>query len=219
MKGPTWRVSGIPTKRVWAGGRTDTPNKRGVLNRSFLWKSEDDAAEIKFTFERFVSISQKELCLVRVTAEMLKGSADLEFHPRLDGNVTNEDANYEEMFWEEAGRTLDAPVSLSTKTIPNPFGIDQFTVTAAMSNRISGLGQTGCNESGLLVEETFSGLVSAGEKVVLDKRVAIVTSRDIPDAEQAFIAKKMATEAAGEGYDRLLAAHERAWKARWRKRT
>ena len=191
--------------------------QRGVLNRSFLWKSEDDAAEIKFTFERFVSISQKELCLVRVTAEMLKGSADLEFHPRLDGNVTNEDANYEEMFWEEAGRTLDAPVSLSTKTIPNPFGIDQFTVTAAMSNRISGLGQTGCNESGLLVEETFSGLVSAGEKVVLDKRVAIVTSRDIPDAEQAFIAKKMATEAAGEGYDRLLAAHERAWKARWAK--
>ena len=156
---------------------------------------------------------------MRVTAEMLKGSADLEFHPRLDGNVTNEDANYEEMFWEEAGRTLDAPVSLSTKTIPNPFGIDQFTVTAAMSNCISGLGQTGCNESGLLVEETFSGLVSAGEKVVLDKRVAIVTSRDIPDAEQAFIAKKMATEAAGEGYDRLLAAHERAWKARWRKRT
>lgn len=78
--------------------------------------------EIKFTFERFVSISQKELCLVRVTAEVLKGSADLEFHPRLDGNVTNEDANYEEMFWEEAGRTLDAPVSLSTKTIPNPFG-------------------------------------------------------------------------------------------------
>jgi maltose phosphorylase len=191
--------------------------RRGVLNRSFLWKSEDDAAEIKFTFERFVSISQKELCLVRVTAEVLKGSADLEFHPRLDGNVTNEDANYEEMFWEEAGRTLDAPVSLSTKTIPNPFGIDQFTVTAAMSNRISGLGQTGCNESGLLVEETFSGLVSAGEKVVLDKRVAIVTSRDIPDAEQAFIAKKMATEAAGEGYDRLLAAHERAWKARWAK--
>ena len=191
--------------------------QRGVLNRSFLWKSEDDAAEIKFSFERFVSISQKELCLVRVTAEMLKGSADLEFHPRLDGNVTNEDANYEEMFWEEAGRTLDAPVSLSTKTIPNPFGIDQFTVTAAMSNRISGLGQTGCNESGLLVEETFSGLVSAGEKVVLDKRVAIVTSRDIPDAEQAFIAKKMATEAAGEGYDRLLAAHERAWKARWAK--
>ena len=191
--------------------------QRGVLNRSFLWKSEDDAAEIKFTFERFVSISQKELCLVRVTAEVLKGSADLEFHPRLDGNVTNEDANYEEMFWEEAGRTLDAPVSLSTKTIPNPFGIDQFTVTAAMSNCISGLGQTGCNESGLLVEETFSGLVSAGEKVVLDKRVAIVTSRDIPDAEQAFIAKKMATEAAGEGYDRLLAAHERAWKARWAK--
>ena len=44
--------------------------QRGVLNRSFLWKSEDDAAEIKFTFERFVSISQKELCLVRVTAEV-----------------------------------------------------------------------------------------------------------------------------------------------------
>jgi maltose phosphorylase len=190
---------------------------RGVLNRNFIWKSEGDAAEIKFTFERFVSISQKELCLVQVTAEVLKGSADLEFHPRLDGNVTNEDANYEEMFWEEAGRTLDAPVSLSAKTIANPFGIDQFTVTAAMSNHVSGLGQTGSNESGLLVEETFSGLVSTGEKVVLDKYVAVITSRDIPDAEQAFIAKKMASEAAGEGYDMLIAAHERAWEARWAK--
>ena len=112
----------------------------------------------------------------------VKGSADLEFHPRLDGNVTNEDANYEEMFWEEAGRTLDAPVSLSAKTIPNPFGIEQFTITAAMSNRVSGLGQTGSNESGLLVEETFSGIVTAGEKIVLDKYVAIITSRDILDA-------------------------------------
>ena len=191
--------------------------RRGVLNRSFIWKSEDDTAEIKFTFERFVSISQKELCLVQVTAEVLKGSADLEFHPRLDGNVTNEDANYEEMFWEEAGRTLDAPVSLSTKTIPNPFGVDQFTVTAAMSNRISGLGQTGSNESSLLVEETFSGSISAGEKAVLDKYVAVITSRDIPDAEQAFIAKKMAGEAAVEGYDALFSAHERAWEARWAK--
>ena len=121
------------------------------------------------------------------------------------------------MFWEEAGRTLDAPVSLSVKTIPNPFGINQFTVTAAMSNRISGLGRTGSNESGLLVEETFSGLVSAGEKVVLDKYVAVITSRDILDAEQAFIAKKMVTEAAGEGYATLLDAHERAWEARWAK--
>ena len=86
-----------------------------------------------------------------------------------------------------------------------------------MSNRISGLGQTGSNESSLLVEETFSGSISAGEKAVLDKYVAVITSRDIPDVEQAFIAKKMAGEAAVEGYDALFSAHERAWEARWAK--
>ena len=33
MKGPAWRVSGIPTKRVLAGGRTDTPEYFGkVIN-------------------------------------------------------------------------------------------------------------------------------------------------------------------------------------------
>jgi maltose phosphorylase len=203
-------------KQTVADFRMELDMRRGVLDRSFIWKNED-AAEVKFTFQRFVSIAQKELCLVRVTAEVLKGSVDLEVHPRLDGNVTNEDANYEEIFWEEAGRTLDAPVSLSAKTIPNPFGVEQFTVTAAMSNRLSGLGQTGSNESGLLVEETFSGIVSAGQKAVLDKHVAVITSRDIPDAEQAFFAKKLADEAAETGYAALLAAHERAWEERWTK--
>lgn len=104
------------------------------------------------------------------------------------------DANYEEMFWRKLVTPASCAASLSTKTIPNPFGVDQ--VHGHCSNEqphFPDWNQTGCNESGLLVEETFLDSFPRGEKVVLDKRVAIVTSRDIPDAEQAFIAKKMAS--------------------------
>jgi len=191
--------------------------KQALLNRSFVWRSEDSGTVVRFRFQRFVSIVKKEIASIQLTAEVLSGHAALTLHSRLDSNVTNEDANYDEMFWTEVARSIDAPASLTAKTIPNPFGIEQFAVTASMLNIGDGLGKTSSNESPLLVEETFFGNVSSGEKVSFTKYVAIVTNRDIPESEQATAAKDLVKEAAAVGYEGLVAEHVAAWSARWQR--
>ena len=195
--------------------RLELDMRQGLLNRGFVWKSGNGETVVRFTFQRAVSIAKKELALIRIEAEVLDGTADVTFHPRLDSNVTNEDANYEEMFWTEVARSIDAPVRLTAKTIPNQFGIEQFTVTAAMMNVADGLEKTSSNESPLLVEETFNGTIASGGKLTFTKYVAIVTSRDVPEEGQAAVAKTVLEQAASKGYDSLIAEHVAAWAERW----
>lgn len=61
---------------------------------------------------------------------MLEGTGTITLHSKLDGDVQNEDSNYEEHFWEErAIETQETLGFVTTKTIPNNFEIERFTVT------------------------------------------------------------------------------------------
>lgn len=70
--------------------------KEGILTRSYVWEKAE--LEIKFTFTRFVSIATKELAVIKVEADVLKGNPTIEMVPHLDGDVVNEDSNYDENF-------------------------------------------------------------------------------------------------------------------------
>ena len=62
----------------------------------------------------------------------MEGTGTITLHSKLDGDVQNEDSNYEEHFWEErAIETQETLGFVTTKTIPNNFEIERFTVTAA----------------------------------------------------------------------------------------
>lgn len=110
--------------------------KTGVLTRRFVWTSEDKATEIQFVFTRFLSIVDKEMAVIQVKAEVLKGQPEISLKPGLDNQVHNEDANYEEMFWEQVSENV-APASVTVRTIKNNFGIEQFTVTGLMLNDVT----------------------------------------------------------------------------------
>lgn len=184
--------------------------QNGVLTRSFTIVVKD--AKIKLSFERFLSIVKKELGAIRFTAEVLQGTADIKVVSKLDSNVHNEDSNYDEMFWEEKGLGHLTDFSyLSVETIPNNFGIERFAVTAAMQHSLA---SADTEETTLAVTDSFSQQVSAGEKMILDKKVVIVTSRDYPLAEQVSQVKALLADY-DLSFDELKAEHVDAWHKRW----
>lgn len=189
----------------------------GTLRRSFIWKDATGDVEIRFSFLRFLSIVDKEIAVIQVSAEVLKGSADLLFRPGLNNQVQNEDANYEEMFWERVAENAETPAFVSAKTVANPFEVERFTVTGAMLNEIDGLEKKESNTQAMQVDESFSGILKAGEKTVLNKYVAMVTSRDVPEEAQAEKARTLVKQAGEKGQEKLLEEHEAAWLARWQK--
>lgn len=190
--------------------------KTGVLTRRYVWTSANSETEIAFTFVRFLSIVDKEIAVIQVKAEVLKGNPEISMQPKLDNQVHNEDANYDDMFWERVAENV-APASVTARTIANDFGIERFTVTGLMINEVTGLQLAGAEVADLQAFETYTGSVHQGETVVLNKYVAMVTSRDIEPEQQEAKAAELAKAAQAKGFEQLLAEHVAAWDLRWQK--
>ncbi len=187
--------------------------RNGVLTREFTACSEK--AEVKFRFQRFVSIVKKELAFIKVEAEVLRGNADVQMVPKIEGNVTNEDSNYEEVFWTEKARILGECSGLTVETIPNDFEIEQFTVTTMMANQANRVQESLKTENHLLVEEELRFLLNQGDKATLVKYVAVVTSRDVATREQAAKAEQLVIAAKQQGWQLHFEQQTAAWAKRW----
>lgn len=186
--------------------------QNGVLTRTFTVNVGQ--AKIRFTFERFLSIVKQELAVLRLTAETIEGTAELKVVSKLDNNVQNEDSNYEEMFWLEKGRGHIEDISfLTTQTIPNDFGIEQFSVTGAMKHRTSTMGLQ--QDDPLEVAETFTYSLQENETIQLEKRVVVLTSRDVPESEQGEKAAHYLSRFDDASFEELLAEQNAAWASRW----
>lgn len=182
----------------------------GILARRFTVTV--GGATIAFSFERFLSIVKKELAMIRMDAEVLAGHADIHIVSKLDNNVQNEDSNYDEMFWEELAKGTTNDINhLTTRTVPNPFGIEQFTVTSAMTHNVL---PTTIETSDLAIAATFDFQANAGEKVHLEKEVVVLTSRDVAEEQQVATAIDYVTKF-GSDYDALRQEQADAWRKRW----
>lgn len=188
--------------------------KTGILNRSYIVTVGE--VQAKLTFERYVSVAQQELALIKVTVEVLAGAAEIKLTPKLDGNVQNEDSNYDENFWLEKNRHLGATPSLTMETLENPFGTPRFSVTTSMQNKTTG-GVKSQTESEKLVSETYTYQVNSGETIALEKYVAVVTSRDVPEEQQVSQAETLLQKALDSSWEELKTAHSHGWSQRWEK--
>lgn len=184
----------------------------GLLTRTFV--IEVGETSVKFRFERFLSIVQQELAAIRVTAEVLAGTADIQIISKIDGDVRNEDSNYDEMFWEAQQSGFEETIGfLTTKTIPNSFGIEQFSVTAAMKHITEA--EVGIVETKpLKVQQSFQATLQVNETIALEKQVIVLTSRDLPEAEQHGKAVQLLQENT-KTFAELLDEQNAAWAKRW----
>lgn len=191
----------------------DLDMHQGLLTRSFTLIKPD--CKIKFEFQRFLSTVIKEAALIKVRATVLEGKADLEFNSALDGNVTNEDSNYEEKFWQPLGEDLNSR-TIQLKTKPNPFGTPQFTVLLKESLRSddSPVEGNASNRMGYLSEKVSKHLEN-GESYELEKDVIVITSRDVKDEDQLEKANELMIKLQEKSFSENLADHEAVWKERW----
>lgn len=190
--------------------------KTGVLTREFTY--HDNETSVKFEFERYVSVFQQELALVKVKASVLKGSAEIIFGSTLDGQVKNEDSNYDELFWEEKSRSTEYNHAyLTMETIKNDFGTPRFSVTTMMRHRISSHAAPTYTEDEKFVGESYVTELDTNQSVTLEKRVAVITTRDIPEEEHYSEAKALLDKHEEKDWQELRERHDAVWAERWEK--
>lgn len=188
---------------------------QGLLTRSYVYEGKD--TKVKFEFNRFLSNKIKEAALIEVRATVLSGKAKIEFDATLDGNVVNEDSNYDEHFWQPLGESTDEEtIQLITK--PNPYKVPQFTVLMKQALRGNGKSVNGkvSSESGK-VSEVVEVELSEGETYELEKDVIVVTSRDVEPDKQAEAANRLMKDLQSESFAENLADHTAIWAKRWEK--
>ncbi|GAW99875.1 glycoside hydrolase family 65 protein [Secundilactobacillus mixtipabuli] len=192
--------------------------KQSKLTRSFTVTKNGHA--IAMNFERFISVANKELVGIRVTATNKSNEAvKVTFKSAMDADVQNEDANYDERFWDVLKTEQNATNgSIVAITKENPFGTPRFTVGIKMTNEAD-LAQEKVNQpNDKEVVNQFSGELAPNQSTKIVKRITVVTSRDYDTQDKLEAAMNdLSAKATAVSYDDLFAAHAKIWAERWEK--
>ena len=111
--------------------------KAGALTRTFTIVHE--GKETKIDVVRYLSVAEKQLAVIKYQVTPLNHDSKVTFIPYLDGDVRNEDSNYDEDFWKAIARFAEPNKAyLVMETNENPFETEIFRVSASMGLEAEG---------------------------------------------------------------------------------
>lgn len=189
--------------------------KDGFLLRKVSAKTSKG---VSFSIEstRFVSLARPELGAVKYSVTVEGGASAVTLCSYVDANIMNEDANYDEFFWNILGEKSDSEFSyIQTQTKKT-----DFTVVTGMSNSLHINGSISSAEGKHssvkgYVEQAFTTDVAAGDTVTLYKFAANVTSRDHETDTLINRAAAVVSDASAAGFEELLLEQAKSWAEKW----
>lgn len=194
--------------------RRELNMKEGWYHRSFEAKLQN-GTEISVNVRRFLSMELDESGCIHYEITPKNTDAKIVFKPYLDAGVHNEDANWEEKFWEPLGASHSGNEAFVTaRTFKT-----HFTVTTFMHNTIllDGNAQAIDAERSSINNEkiVFGYAVSAakGQTASIQKIGGYTASLNHTDTVLA--AKDVIKSARAKGYETLLQEQTEAWAHIW----
>ncbi len=203
--------------------------RHGLLWRSTVF-ADEDGNRTRLESLRFVSMARRELAVQRVVITPLDRVATVSVDVRIDGQRRNLDrlAVYApgtvfapEAAWEKwararhlgevARRTEDGLLYLETRTLQTDFTVGY----AAATDYSAAPDRRDLRQRAFQVDESTVHEVAAGQPLVVDRFVAIHTSRDTAPESVADLCARDATEARTRGFDACLAETREAWEELW----
>jgi len=171
---------------------------------------------------RFVSMTRQHLGMIRFRVTPLDGPARVTIESRVDGDVVNEDSNYDEGFWE----AVDAAATGSRTTIVTRTKKTNFLVATTADLLIGVAVEPAAIIADRWMPATRDRFASASididadaqQTVEIVKFGATFTSRGRPDvtADELITATHDELDAAiPVGFDLLQAEHRAAWARKW----
>lgn len=194
--------------------RRELNMKEGWYHRSFI-STLQNGTEIEVQVRRFLSLDLDEVGVINYQVTPLNQDAKIVFKPYLDAGVHNEDANWEEKFWEPLNVRNNANEAFVTaRTFKT-----HFTATTFMHNTILVGGKkvnaspSNVASSNDKIEFSYEVSVAQNQSATIQKIGGYTVSMNHDNTEEA--AKKVISNAVSIGYDQLLANQIEAWSKIW----
>jgi maltose phosphorylase len=189
--------------------------KKGLLTRDVVAKDQNGNVT-RFVFKRFLSMDNRNIACISITAQPQNYDGEIVFEPYLDGDVMNEDSNYGEQFWREIGKKSDSRIcSLTMETYKT-----EFRSCSAMAVKVLSDGKEIPVSKSSVLKDKYTGQririnAKQGSTVELQKFVAVCTSRDFEKENLEDVTHGKLNDALKLGYDELFKRHCAALERKW----
>jgi len=190
--------------------------KHAYIERNFTAVLSDNK-EIKVSAKRFLSIIDTEIAAIQYTVTPINFDAEIIFTPYIDGDVRNEDSNYDEQFWTILNTTASKNEAyLEAETLKTKF---QVAMAMRYEVEINGNKQDIANDEAI-AKDKYSAYKSTikcakGEQATLYKYVAVLSSLNHKHEDLNKNASSQANKAIEKGFETLLAEHSKKWENEW----
>lgn len=190
--------------------------KEGYLERSFTVElNEKKQLFVKST--RFLSIEDDEIGALHYELTALNFSAKLDIISFIDGDVKNQDANYDEKFWEEIEHKFDkAQTYLLLRTKKTAFEVcTGISLLVLQGGEVQEQDMKEVSTD-KFVSQSLSLTMREMQQVSIYKIAANLSSENHPKAELLENCSKALKKAKDKGFDTLLSEQANAWANKWK---
>jgi maltose phosphorylase len=194
--------------------RRELNMKEGWYNRSFE-ATLKNGTEIAVNIRRFLSLDLDEAGIIKYEITPLNKDAKIVYKPYIDAGVTNEDANWEEKFWEP----LEVKKGTNEAFVTAQTFKTHFKVTTFMHNTIFANGEnvhispSTIDSTSDKVQFTYGTIIAKGQTSSIQKIGGYTVSLNHENTLAA--AEKTIKAAVNLGYNALLQNQIDAWAKIW----
>ncbi len=209
-------VDGVPVdmaKTVPTHFRRELDMQNGLLKRQY--EVNINGNTLKAETERFCSMERKNLGVIRysITAEK---ECTIDISSGLNGDVRNQDANYDEFFWQNTQAGFhDQPVAwLSQETRKTNFGV--YALCRHRWNEGQAPVKTDSSTTDLYAGMHYTFALKAGETLTFEKYCIILSDLYVKREEFATKGIQELEDAHRAGFEALKTEQSHAWSAIWK---
>jgi len=197
------------------GFRRELNMKEGTLHRSFT-ATMPGGVKLRVDAKRFLSMVDDEAAVIRYSVTPLNYAGEIQFRAYIDGDIINQDSNYEEKFWAEVQKeTSKDQAYLTLKTKKLDFHVCTGQRISVSKNGSPVEFKVDEKDGEKYVENLISVQAQEGDEIVVYKYACNISSENHSKDQLVERAKRVIESVSNKGFDRMYEEQKAAWARRW----
>tara|TARA_R110002050_G_scaffold68181_1_gene147976 strand:+ start:31080 stop:33398 length:2319 start_codon:yes stop_codon:yes gene_type:complete len=195
--------------------RRELDMRTALLTRSFV-ATMASGKQVEVVAKRFLSMKQQELGAIQYQLRSLNFSAAVQVTSFMDGDVMNEDSNYDEKFWDEVEKEAqgqEAFLCMRTKKTGFYACNGQHTRLRVDGKALDANPEVLQKEK--QVATVFKLHLKEGEELLVEKFASMTSSLHYKKDVMMAHSKQAVQHAQQKGFDQLFAEHCQVWEKKW----
>ncbi len=190
--------------------------QHGVLSRKFVARL-NNGNKVEVNSQRFISIDDTELGVISYSVKALNFSGEIIVTPYLDGDVQNEDSNYDQKFWVEISKEVETNEGFITlETLKTKFRVTTGMYSQITKNGVNETSEISNSVKDKYIEASQTIQVIEGDELTIEKFSSTVSSYNYSNNQLVQKADEAIKRMKKAGFAKLLENHKKRWLKKWK---